>query len=78
MANEPTFAERRRQQNKDRIYTMLCAYIAEHQYPPTTRELAELTGIKSTSSVNNYLSQMREDGVIDYEPCKPRTLRVLV
>lgn len=70
--------ERNKQHNKDLIYSALRQYVEEHHYSPTTRELMALTGFRSTSSINAYLSMMRAEGTIDYEPTKPRTLRILI
>lgn len=70
-------AQRRKELNTSIIYDKLCGFIEEHHYPPSVRELADMTGIKSTSTVNHYLSVMRQEGVIDYETAKPRTIRIL-
>ena len=48
--------------------------ITENGFPPTVRELCELLGYSSTSTVHHYLKKLSANGVISYEPTKPRTL----
>lgn len=52
-------------------------YIKEHHYPPTVREIADLVGLKSSSTVHGYLDRLRKAGLIEWEADKPRTLKVL-
>ncbi|KZL93582.1 hypothetical protein [Clostridium magnum] len=56
---------------------VLITYIKEHQFPPTIRELCELTGLKSTSTVKGYIDRLVEKGILEREDDKPRTLRVV-
>lgn len=63
--------------SQHRIYTAIEQYIKEHCYPPTVRELSALTGLSSTATIKYHLANMRAAGLIDYEPTKPRTLRLL-
>jgi repressor LexA len=51
-------------------------YSDSHGFPPTVRELCVMTGLKSTSSVHNYLVQLKEEGLIDSAESKPRTLTI--
>jgi repressor LexA len=51
-------------------------YMLQYDYPPTTREICELTGLKSTSTVNHHLAKMAEQGLIEYQEGQPRTIRV--
>lgn len=39
-------------------------YMRENGYPPTVREIGDGVGIKSTSSVCNYMQEMKELGLI--------------
>lgn len=45
-------------------------------YPPTVRELCELTGTKSTSHMHLKLSKLEKKGYIEKLNKMPRTLRV--
>lgn len=57
-----------------RIYDAALLFIAEHGYPPTIRELAELVGLRSPSSVLPRLAHMENTGCIKIQPRSPRTL----
>ncbi len=46
-------------------------------YPPTIREIGELTNIQSTSLVNYYLNQLQEEGYIAREDRLSRGIRLL-
>lgn len=56
---------------------ILSKYIKEHKYSPTIRELCELTGLKSTSTVKGYIDRLVEKGILEREDDKPRTLRIV-
>ena len=60
------------------ILNVIIAYISEHGYPPTVREICMLSGLKSTSSVHSHLRQMLESGMIesDADTCSSRAIRV--
>ena len=47
------------------------------QYSPSIREIAEGTGIKSTSTVQHYLYLLEQQGYIKREPHCPRTIVIL-
>ena len=49
-------------------------YREQKGFPPTVRELCGLLGYSSTSTVHHYLKKLSANGVISYEPTKPRTL----
>ncbi len=46
-------------------------------YPPSVREIGHSVGLKSSSTVHNYLRRMEEKGVIRRDPTKPRALEIL-
>lgn len=63
---------------KERVLNAVVDYISEHQYPPSVRELCDLTGLRSTSSVNRYVTKLLEEGKLETD-CgigSPRALRV--
>lgn len=47
---------------RDEVYAALVAYIDEHGYPPTMRELAELTGHASPSTIHHHLHALAAAG----------------
>lgn len=59
------------------IYEYIKSFIAEHNYSPTIREIANGVGLKSSSTVHSHLDTMREKGYIDFVDTSPRTLQIL-
>ena len=63
-------------ENDKKVYKAIVDYIKSHQYPPTVRELCELTGIASTSTIHKRLKSLVEKGYIEFDKCA-RGIRVL-
>lgn len=63
---------------KEKVYNSIVEYTQKHKYPPSMRDLLELTGLKSTSSVYRYVHILMDEGRIesDHEFGTPRALRV--
>lgn len=59
------------------IYAAISEYTTLKGYPPSVREIGRMVGIKSTATVHDYIKRIKRLGFISFEPCKPRTLRVL-
>jgi len=59
------------------IYSAIKSYIAQRGYPPSVREIGQLVGLKSPSTVHRYLVNIKNQGLIAFEPNQLRTLRVL-
>lgn len=59
------------------IYNIIKKYIEEHNYAPTIREICDITGLKSTSTVAMYLKRLKDRGYIDYIKNKNRTITIL-
>lgn len=51
-------------------------YQAERGYSPTVRELCEILGVASTSTVHWHLANLQERGLVTWEPGLTRTLRL--
>lgn len=60
------------------IHEYMIMYLNEHGYVPSIREIAEGVGLKSTSSVQQYLEIMFERKIIstDAAPRTPRAFRL--
>lgn len=58
----------------ERVYDFIVEFMEEHQYSPSTREICNGTGLKSTSSVNEHLKSLKKNGLIDYVELNPRTI----
>lgn len=72
-----TTIEKGRQKRKE-ILEAIISYIQEHGYAPTVREIGEMVGLKSASSVQGHLDRMFADGMIETDAGagSPRAIRV--
>lgn len=63
---------------REKILQAIIEYIDEHGYPPTTREIGEMVGLKSTSSVHAHLQRLLREGKIETDTGlgAPRAIRV--
>ena len=61
---------------RQNILNCIISHIEEKGYAPTVRELCEMTGLKSTSSIHAHLTRMNDLGMIEVEMDKPRAIRV--
>ena len=59
------------------IYDYVTAYVDEHGYPPTVREIGEEVGLASPSTVHAHLANLERAGYIRRDPTKPRALELL-
>ncbi len=50
--------------------------ILQKGYPPTVREIGEVVGLKSTSSVHAHLEALEKKGYIRRDPSKPRAIEI--
>lgn len=67
---------RERASRKMDVLHCIQRYSEQRGFPPTVRELCDMTGLKSPSSVHHYIVQLKEDGLIESDESKPRTLTV--
>ena len=59
------------------MYDAIVAYINEHQYAPTVRELCKLTGMKSTATIHSHITRLINDGYLETDADgAPRALRI--
>lgn len=61
----------------ERILNFVSGFTAEHGYGPTIREIGAAVGIKSPSTVSDYLVRMTRDGLITSTPGISRSIRVI-
>lgn len=52
-------------------------HIDEHGYPPTVREVASASGLKSASATLKRLRILRDEGYITWHEGRPRTIRIV-
>jgi repressor LexA len=58
------------------IWEFLVAYVDDHGYPPTVREIGEQVGLASPSTVHAHLANLERAGLIKRDPTKPRALEL--
>jgi repressor LexA len=59
------------------IYEYVVAYVDEHGYPPTVREIGGEVGLASPSTVHAHLANLERAGYIRRDPTTPRALELL-
>lgn len=61
----------------DKAYEYIRDYIAEKDYPPTIREIADAIGVKSTSTISYYLQRLEETNKIVKGSYKNRSIQLV-
>jgi repressor LexA len=59
------------------LFDWLVAYIEDHGYSPTIRQMVEAMRLKANAPIQHRLRQLKNKGYLDWEPNKMRTLRIL-
>jgi len=59
------------------IWQFLAAYVDEHGYPPTVREIGEAVGLASPSTVHAHLANLERAGLLRRDPTKPRAIELV-
>lgn len=64
--------------NKQReVLNIINKYIEREKISPTVRELCDIIGVKSTSTIHSHLSNLEEKGYITKIKDSPRSLRII-
>ena len=63
---------------QQRILSVLRESIEKRGYPPSIREIGELVGLTSSSSVAHQLRVLEQKGFIKRDPNRPRALEVFI
>ncbi|HEV2712161.1 MAG TPA: transcriptional repressor LexA [Gaiellaceae bacterium] len=58
------------------ILDYLRAFVEEHGYPPTVREIGDAVGLRSPSTVHAHLAQLERAGALRRDPTKPRAIEL--
>ena len=61
----------------NKILAFIDAYIKEHGYSPTMREIGEAVGISSTSHVSYWIDRLVEQGKVTKQRNIARSVRVV-
>lgn len=59
------------------IYSFIVKYIKENLYPPTFAEICQGTGIKSKSTVSDYLLGLEKLGYVKVKLGTPRAIKLI-
>ncbi len=51
-------------------------YVEDNGYPPTYREIRDLVGLKSVSTVSGHMERLKAKGYITFMPGAARTLYI--
>lgn len=63
--------------NRLKVLTAIKEYIERERISPTVRELSEIVGLKSTSSIHRHIDVLEKEGYISRIKESPRSIRVL-
>ena len=67
-------AERAPTERQQRILEVIREFTEERGFPPSVREIGELVGLSSSSTVQSHLKTLERRGLIQRDPTKPRAL----
>ena len=67
-------AERAPTERQQRILQVIREFTEERGFPPSVREIGELVGLSSSSTVQSHLKTLERRGLIQRDPTKPRAL----
>jgi SOS-response transcriptional repressor LexA len=61
-------------EKEDKVFRAVEKFFKKFGHSPSVKEVAKLAGIPSTSTTIEYLRRLKNKGLIDWEPQKPRTI----
>jgi repressor LexA len=64
-------------ERQQEIWQFLAAYVDDHGYPPTVREIGDAVGLASPSTVHAHLANLERAGLIHRDPTKPRAIELV-
>lgn len=63
--------------SEQKVLDAIVDFITDTKYPPTIRELRDLTGYNSTSTIHDKLRKLKEKGFIYFTANEKRTIRIV-
>lgn len=63
-------------ERKKQIIQFIHVFRQQHTFAPTVREIGEGVNLASSSTVQNHITWLVEQGYIELEKTKPRTIRL--
>lgn len=64
-------------QRETEIINYIKHSIKSRGYPPSVREIGQAVGLKSSSTVHNYLCKLEKKGILRRDATKPRAMEIL-
>lgn len=52
-------------------------FIKDNGISPTIRELCDIVGLSSTSTVHGHIKRLKNNNLIEYNPNSPRSIRLV-
>lgn len=62
----------------DELLNIIDEFCATYGYSPTVRELQERLGLRSMGTIHRRLVALRDEGLVEWEPNRYRTIRTVV
>ena len=59
---------------REKILEFVTGFIRENHYAPSVREICAAVGLQSTATVHDHLNALREEGLIQMDEMKKRTI----
>lgn len=59
------------------ILDLISSTVQDRGYPPSVREIGDVVGLSSPSTVHSHLSTLAAEGFIRRDPSKPRAIEVI-
>jgi SOS-response transcriptional repressor LexA len=63
--------------SEQKVFDAIVDFITDTKYPPTIRELRDLTGYNSTSTIHDKLRKLKAKGLIYFTANEKRTIRIV-
>ncbi len=64
-------------QRQREILDLISSTVQDRGYPPSVREIGDMVGLRSPSTVHSHLSTLSAEGFIRRDPSKPRAIEVI-
>ena len=59
------------------ILQTIIDYIEDNEYVPSVREICDMVGLKSPSTVHGHLKKLKDKGYIERKENSPRAMKVV-
>lgn len=59
------------------ILRVIIENVKQKGYPPSVREIGEIVGLSSSSTVHSYLKKLEQKGYLRRDPSKPRAIEII-